>query len=81
MNDLDRLERLLERRALLLDASTRVLQVTVALGRPLTGREQDAWDYASAKTDDLGGQYDVLAASLAARRYYPRPSFTERVPA
>jgi len=72
VNDLDRLERLLERRADLLDASTALLICAAQDGRSFTRREQDAWDYAAGKVDDLGVQADALAEDLRQRRYYPR---------
>jgi hypothetical protein len=80
MNDLDRLEALLERRGVLLGAATGLLRAAIRDGRPFTRREQEAWDYACGKIDELGRQFSVLAAGLAARRYCPRPSFTERAP-
>jgi hypothetical protein len=80
VNDLDWLEDLLVRRGCLLEDATIMLEGAVLQGRPFTDREQDAWDWADRKTSELGDQVSELAASLAARRYYPRPSFTERVP-
>jgi hypothetical protein len=80
MNDLDLLEGLIERRGRLLDSATGMLVAVSAQGRRFTARKLDAWDWASAKADEFAGQIDALAGSLAARRYWPRPSFTERVP-
>jgi hypothetical protein len=72
VNDLDRLERLLERRADLLDAATGLLLAAVRAGRSFTGREQDAWEYATGKAGDLGNEIGALAEDLRRRRYYPR---------
>jgi hypothetical protein len=80
MNDLDWLEDLLVRRGRLLEDATRMLQCAVRQGRPFTDRERIAWEWAGRKADELGGQADALAADLGRRRYYPRRSFTERVP-
>jgi len=74
VSDFDRLELLAERRADLLDAATGMLQGVIRLGRYFNDREQSAWDYATAKADELGGQIDVLMADLATRGYrFPRP--------
>lgn len=71
MNDLDRLERLLERCGELLDAMTVIAVNAAAQGRSFTVREQDAWEWAEAQTGELGSKFDALAADLERRGYYP----------
>jgi hypothetical protein len=73
--DLYRLERLLERRGELLGSATGLLVAAAAAGRTFDAREQDAWDYATAKADQLGMQADNLIGYLAKRRQYPRAHY------
>jgi dTDP-4-amino-4,6-dideoxygalactose transaminase len=73
--DLDRLERLLERRGELLDAATSMLVGVSVIGRIFDAREQDAWDYATAKADELEAEIDRLISYLTKRRQYPRAEY------
>jgi len=71
-NDLDRLNRLLEQRADLLNASSRLLEIAVQQHRMFTEREQNAWTWAMARIDELGAQVGDLTSYLAERHQLPR---------
>lgn len=62
---------MLQRRGMLLDSTTRLLVACASEGREFTPREQDGWDWASAKVDELGANIAALAADLGRRRYGP----------
>jgi hypothetical protein len=72
--DFDLIEHWLERRGVLLDAATALLQHAAWEGREFTSGERDAFDYAAGKTDELGSQAGALMADLTRRGYrFPRP--------
>lgn len=70
----DTIEARLERRADLLGSATGMLIGVISEGREFTAREQDAWDYAAARADELGAECDSLMGLLAELGYrFPRP--------
>jgi len=67
--DIDRLDRLLEHRAWVLDSAAGLLQGVIRLGRGFTASEEDSWTWAMSHADDLAAQSRELAESLRRRRY------------
>jgi hypothetical protein len=67
----DRVHGLLEHRAMLLDASGGLLLATIAMGRAMTAREQDNWDWAMQRITQLEEAYSTLITEMADRHYYP----------
>jgi hypothetical protein len=73
-SDFDRLERLAERRGMLLDAATSMLLGAIRMGRGFDAREQSAWDYAAGVVEETGEEIDRLVGSLERHGYrFPRP--------
>jgi hypothetical protein len=71
-NDRDHLDRLLERRADMLDTATGLLLAVIFLRRSFTAEEEDAWTWAMSMADEIAAQCAELMECMRRRRQLRR---------